>query len=87
MFRDTKRDFDGVKWDFTFKFAVKPRANWIDVTYSAKADKQSKLMLMWGPRCSTPATARSAKPKRRRCSPGWNIGTGREIERESGAGA
>ena len=50
VFKDTKWDFDGVKWDFTFEFAVKPRANWIDVTYSAKADKRSKLMLMWGPR-------------------------------------
>jgi hypothetical protein len=50
VFKDTKWDFDGVRWNFTFEFAAKARANWIDVTYSAKVDKQSKLMLMWGPR-------------------------------------
>jgi hypothetical protein len=36
VFKDIKRDFDGVRWDFTFEFAAKARANWIDVTYSAK---------------------------------------------------
>jgi hypothetical protein len=50
VFKDTKWDFDGVKWEFTFEFTLKPGADWIDVTYSAKPDKQSKLLLMWGPR-------------------------------------
>ena len=39
VFKDTKWDLDGVRWDFTFEFAAKARANRIDVTYSAKGDK------------------------------------------------
>lgn len=50
VFRDTKWDFDAVKWEFTFEFSLKRGADWVDVEYSAVPDKDSRLLLMWGPR-------------------------------------
>ena len=50
VFKGIRWDLDAMKWDFTFEFALKPGANWIDATYSAKPERQGKLMLMWGPR-------------------------------------
>ncbi len=50
VFTGLRWDLDAMKWDFTFEFSLKPGANWIDATYTAKPERQGKLMLLWGPR-------------------------------------
>lgn len=50
VFTDVRWDFDSVKWTFTFEFSVKPGEDWVDVKYTAVPERQSKLLLFWGPR-------------------------------------
>jgi hypothetical protein len=50
VFTDTKTNRDYITWQFKYEFTLEPGADWIDVKYTATPDKQSKLLLLWGPR-------------------------------------
>lgn len=50
VFKDTKWDFDSVKWVFTFEFSLKPGEDWVNVRYTATPERTSRLLLFWGPR-------------------------------------
>ena len=50
VFKETKYDFDRVRWDFTFRFKLKAGQPAVDVTYTAVPDARRELLLFWGPR-------------------------------------
>lgn len=50
VFTQSQPDFDGVTWSFEFRFGVRPGRPVIDVDYSASPDRESRLLLFWGPK-------------------------------------